>query len=61
MGTNRYIFRKKVPCLRSLISILNLYHKFAGSNIGEYRVSPVIGPLSASYFAPRIADTGCGQ
>ena len=41
-----------------LHSILILYHKFAGSYIGENPVSPLIGPLSASCFAPRIADTG---
>ena len=56
------------------ISILTLYNKIAGSNIGENQVSPVIGPLSAliiaekgwpiigtisaSWFAPIITHTG---
>ena len=44
--------------LMSPISILILNHKFAVSNIGEYPVSPVIGPLSALCFPPRIANTG---
>ena len=43
---------------KSPITILILYHEFAGSNIGEYPVFPVIGQLTASCFVPRIADTG---
>ena len=39
-------------------SILFQYWRLSGANIGEYPVSPVIGPLSASCFAPRIAGTG---
>ena len=40
-------------------SIIILYHKFSGSSIGEYPISPVIGTLTASCFAPKIAGTRC--